>query len=437
MFKKFIYFIIIFGSYQIFAADPGDSKRSSEQSNGSAQQIEVKANLELANSKSLGNSQSQAARLAEEFPVTMNFLNKLLGAPAKPDKSKLQSVFLPERIIAEIATYLHKYKVIDDFIAHRNWCIINSIIELSNKDLATCSADKTVRIWRLNPETNKYECIDILEHTSWVNSVIELSNKDLAICSDKTVRIWRLNTETNKYKCMYTLKGHGDWVSSAIELSNKDLAICSDKTVRIWRLSTETNKYDCIDILKEHTNLINSIIELSNKDLATCSADKTVRIWRLNSETNKYDCIDTLKGHTDYVTSVIELSNKDLATCSHDNTVRIWRLNSKINKHQCIHTFIFYPCIESITELSDKRIVLGSNKGTIRILATVLDIRPKTSVNNNQFKPKESLKDNQSPSKEKQNYLAIKNSVYYKIFWLYKLMKHYPYLWKNFKDKKI
>jgi WD40 repeat protein len=70
------------------------------------------------------------------------------------------------------------------------------------------------------------------DHNGTVSSLAVLQNGDLASGSaDQTIKIWDSLTGTLKK----TLTGHSDWVRSLAVLQNGDLASgSSDKTVKIW-----------------------------------------------------------------------------------------------------------------------------------------------------------------------------------------------------------
>ena len=80
----------------------------------------------------------------------------------------------------------------------------------------------------------KGNCIRVLEgHTDVVHGLAFSSNDTLASCSfDKTIRIWNIDSG----ECLKVLEGHTDWVSGLAFSSNDTLASC-DKTIRIWRLN--------------------------------------------------------------------------------------------------------------------------------------------------------------------------------------------------------
>ena len=86
-------------------------------------------------------------------------------------------------------------------------------------------------------------------HTSDVYSVVILSENRLASCSfDKSIKIWNLSRLT----CEQTLTGHTSVVYSLVVLSENRLASASaDHSIKIWDLSTFT----CQRTLIGHTSV--------------------------------------------------------------------------------------------------------------------------------------------------------------------------------------
>ena len=66
-------------------------------------------------------------------------------------------------------------------------------------------------------DSNISKCLATLEgHSDYVNCIIELSDKRIASCSsDKTIKIW----DSITFKCLATIRGHSDYVNFIIELS--------------------------------------------------------------------------------------------------------------------------------------------------------------------------------------------------------------------------
>ena len=77
------------------------------------------------------------------------------------------------------------------------------------------------------------QCVEtLLGHDGYVNSVILLRDGRIASCSsDKTIKIWDLN------KKIWTveLNGHSNFIRSIIQLKDGKIASCSnDQKIILW-----------------------------------------------------------------------------------------------------------------------------------------------------------------------------------------------------------
>jgi len=110
-------------------------------------------------------------------------------------------------------------------------------------------------------------------HSSSVLGLAVLSSERLASCSwDKTVKIW----DVASGHCLATLQGHSSSVLGLAVLSSERLASCSwDKTVKIWDVASG----HCLATLQGHSSSVLGLAVLSSERLASCSEDKTVKIW--------------------------------------------------------------------------------------------------------------------------------------------------------------
>jgi WD40 repeat protein len=93
--------------------------------------------------------------------------------------------------------------------------------------LATCSGDKTVRLWAMtsHSDSSQWECIHVLE------------GRELATASfDSTTGVWEYDERDKEWECVATLEGHENETKSVAWSSNGSLlATCSrDKSVWIW-----------------------------------------------------------------------------------------------------------------------------------------------------------------------------------------------------------
>jgi WD40 repeat protein len=178
---------------------------------------------------------------------------------------------------------------------------------------------------------NVFHLIQVLKgHDNQVRYLTELRDGSLASCSyDRTIKIWSL-TDGN-YSCTQTLEGHQHHVRKIIQLKDGSLASCSyDKTIKIWSL--KNGFYYCSQTIKDHSvNDFISIIQLRDGTLASCSRDActkpfgnthSIKIWSLKD--GLYCCSQVLQNHTQMVTDIAQLNDDSLATCSADYSIKIW-----------------------------------------------------------------------------------------------------------------
>lgn len=246
------------------------------------------------------------------------------------------------------------------------------------KTIASCSGDRSIRLWSINFETGEYrEFKKLKEHTDWVwfvtfspdGKTLASSSDDKTIklwniegdnakllqtldeqhsrvrclsfnpdgklivcgCNDHKLRVWKLNKK-NKWELDKTLPGHKNWIwSVAFHRSGLFFASASeDRTIRLWNINESDISLN--KILNEHTNMIYSVaFSADGKVLASGSGDHTVKLWDV--ETGK--CLQTLKGHTRWVWSVsFSADGKVLASGSSDHTVKLWDI-SNISTANC------------------------------------------------------------------------------------------------------
>ena len=191
----------------------------------------------------------------------------------------------------------------------------------------------------------------INERSKFVTSLLLLSDGRLASCSrDKTIKIYDIK---NNYHCDITLEGHTDCVTYISQLYNNILISCSSHTIKIWSITQSSYQCD-YTINNAHNDYIWKVIPLTNNRIASCSGDKTIKIWNSN---HPYNLINTLNGHTDDVRSIIQLKDKDiLISESDDNTLRKWNLLT----YQCDKIINNVWCYKnSLLEIDNNRIIVG------------------------------------------------------------------------------
>lgn len=244
--------------------------------------------------------------------------------------------------------------------------------------LASCSGDKTVRLWN-NSGSKKWKCTHILDgaHSRTVRSV-SFSPKDNLIASsgfDSSTAIWELEFN-HQYGCIANLEGHDSEVKSvAFSSSGSLLATCSrDKSVWIWEVSPD-GTFECLSVLQEHTQDIKMVTWHPQLDLlASASYDDTIKIWR--EDEDDWACVATLEGHESTVWAVdFNKPGTHLVSASDDLKIKFWHRAAVGPSHEqwnCVQTIsnCFDRTIYSISWCKDDiygPVVTGSGDNIIRI----------------------------------------------------------------------
>ncbi|KAG0740379.1 hypothetical protein G6F57_001525 [Rhizopus arrhizus] len=208
--------------------------------------------------------------------------------------------------------------------------------------LATCSGDKTVRLWAPLSLTDptQWQCVETLEgaHKRTIRSVAwSNTGNELATASfDATTGIWEYDRDN--WECAATLEGHENEIKSvAWSATGALLATCSrDKSVWIWEVEAD-NDFECLSVLQEHTQDVKMVVWHPKLEiLASASYDDTIKIWK--EDEDDWYCADTLTGHQSTVWSIdFDASGEHLVSASDDETLRIWKMY-KPNNPQGIPT---------------------------------------------------------------------------------------------------
>lgn len=201
----------------------------------------------------------------------------------------------------------------------------------SGLSLASCGADRTVRVWAKEGDT--WKCQAVLEdsHTKTVRSCDwSPCGQYLATASfDFTTAIWeRVGGEM---ELLATLEGHENEVKSSIwSPSGCHLATCGrDKSVWVWE-KLPGNEFECAAVMQGHTQDVKTARWHPGGDyVVSGSYDDTIKVWAEDPDEDEWRCVQTIGGATSGHTSTVwglsfHPSGNRMASCSDDLTLKIW-----------------------------------------------------------------------------------------------------------------
>ncbi|CEM32669.1 unnamed protein product [Vitrella brassicaformis CCMP3155] len=215
--------------------------------------------------------------------------------------------------------------------------------------LATCSADKTVRLWNIDSSGKagpvRAPCAAVLNsdtHDRTIRTVqFSLDGSTIAAASfDGRTSLWRREEqdldaapdEAAGWRCMTKLEGHENEVKCAVwSPSGESIATCGrDKTVWLYeRVEGEGQggkepSWECAAILTGHTQDVKCVRwHPEGEFLLSASYDDTIKMW--GKVTDDWGLLHTLRGHTSTVWGIaFNHDGSHFASCSDDRTVRIW-----------------------------------------------------------------------------------------------------------------
>jgi WD40 repeat protein len=222
--------------------------------------------------------------------------------------------------------------------------------------VATCSADKTLKIW--NSTNNAWSLIrTFTNHNNQVRSLEFLGPNTMASCGlDLTIRIWiissgQIQKTLNLFlNGVYSLKLLSNGIHLAAGLGNGN--------INIYNVNTGS----LVSTLKGHTSIVYDLALINNDLLASASADFKVRVWNLTTTTTKF----ILNGHTDVVKGLKQISSSILASAgSLDKKIIFWNTTSgSLIRTLSNHTSYIYWSLDLLG--NGQILVSGSGDQTIK-----------------------------------------------------------------------
>ena len=245
-----------------------------------------------------------------------------------------------------------------DLVINEHKGTVRYIIQLSSGILATCSYDKTIKLFNING--NNYNIIQTLnDHTDWVNKIIEINNKYLVSCSYDNSIIFYLK-DNLKYKKDYQISTNG--ICYCISQIKENEICYSENNDKIHFFDINERK-----IKSSISNISNSsfspFIKIS-KDLLFISGENKISIIDINY----YEKIREIEvPNSGWINGDCILNKNILFTGDQEGIIREWKIKGDnlilISKKENAHK----DWISALLNIGDGHIVSGSFDKSIKI----------------------------------------------------------------------
>jgi len=199
------------------------------------------------------------------------------------------------------------------------------------KWIASCSADKTIRLWESNTGAS---CGTLEGHVLGINDVAWASDsRYLASGSDdKHVCLWdRTSNELVK-----TLKGHTNYVFCVSFNRQSDLVASGsyDESIRIW----DVKSGKCLKTLPSHSDPVSSLdFSRDGSLLVSGSFDGLVRLW----DTNSGHCDRTIPPTENFPVSFVKFSPNAqfILSATLNSSLKLWKYGPSDQMTKCTKSY--------------------------------------------------------------------------------------------------
>lgn len=193
---------------------------------------------------------------------------------------------------------------------HTDW-VYSVRFSPDGQRVASCSVDRTVRLWTLAGET--------LQQLSHPDTVIDVNfsptgDRLVTACVDEAVRLWHVDGTL-----LATWRGHTAPVTTVQFSPQGDRVVSGsvDGTLRLWNGATGESQ-----VFQGHQDAVWKVrFRAAGQQLVSVSSDNSLKVWNQAGHV-----LLTLQGHRDTISALSLHPHQSIfVTGSYDKTVRLWR----------------------------------------------------------------------------------------------------------------
>ena len=214
----------------------------------------------------------------------------------------------------EINNYSYKrIQMIENFVG---W--VYKSIELNNNKLATCGAEKKIKIWEKH--NDKYVNTLTINNFDWIEDILEYDNNKIISSSalNNEINFWDL--ENNIILASIKDIESTEWNNNLNKLN--DLIILVNGKEFLYLINYKT--FELVNKIKtEFQNYCN--LKLNNNSVLIGDKKGNISEYKYD-ETNKILNLNLINknSHKGCIFSIILFNNKEIISASEDKTIKIW-----------------------------------------------------------------------------------------------------------------
>lgn len=193
--------------------------------------------------------------------------------------------------------------------------LVLSLCRIDDQTFISSGGDKLIHIATLSGQVLH----SLRGHTDWIWNVILLEKTWLASCSeDKTVKIWDYETE----QCLATFEESSP-VHCLVRSSSGELLVSGNYAGEISLRKKGNSSYiwQLERVFQAHQGIIRTLLSVTNIQLVSGGEDNKIKIWDLQTGS----CF-TEHVHHNFVQSVVLNSDNQLVSASYDGKIQMWKM---------------------------------------------------------------------------------------------------------------
>lgn len=233
--------------------------------------------------------------------------------------------------------------------AHSHY--VYCIVQLDDNLIASCSHDKTIRIF----EIFTANCIRTIKDDNPICAIEKLNENEL-IAGNRNgkIKIWNFDTGS----LIKTLTGHTGWINQITKVQNtKIISYSQDRKIKVF----DTRSAECLQTIDQYPYWIYAILLIDENHLISASSDKTMKLWQINNEENT--SIKTFNNnYTNFVYCLAKIDEQFFWSAGSDQAIRKWN----IYLGECLEVICCSFPVRSILPLNSNQIIVAGWEGQMK-----------------------------------------------------------------------